>query len=50
MREERFNRIFNRYAHVALTTRPRPFVVQSDLVALPIRTMSRYAATKQSAR
>jgi hypothetical protein len=50
MREERFNRIFNRFAHVSLTARPRPFVVQSDLIALPIRTMSRYAATKQSAR
>jgi hypothetical protein len=50
MNEERFNRIFNRYAHVLLTTRPRPFVVQNDVIGLPIRTMARYAATKRPAR
>ncbi len=47
MGEKEFNTIFNRFAHVSLTTRPRPYVVQNDVIAVPIRRMARYAATKQ---
>lgn len=45
MDEEKFDRIFNRYAHVQLTDRPEPYVLQSDVIRVPIQVMARYAAT-----
>lgn len=45
MADARFNRIFNRFAHLSLTDRPEPYVASPDNVRLPIDTMSRYAAT-----
>ena len=44
--ERAFDRIFNRYAQVALTPRARPYAPQDDLVRLPIETMSQYAAVR----
>jgi hypothetical protein len=43
--EDRFQMIFNRFAHFSLTDRPEPYVPSPDNVRLPLRTMSRYAAT-----
>jgi hypothetical protein len=43
--ERTFDRIFNRYAHIRLTTRPRPYVLRPDKVYVPLSVMSRYAAT-----
>lgn len=42
--DREFDAIFNRYAQISLTRRPRPFVQQPDAIRLPIRTMGRYAA------
>jgi hypothetical protein len=36
MEGERFNRIFNRYAHVHLTEKPLPGSPQNDVIDLPI--------------
>ena len=44
MDEAAFEAIFNRYAHVELTARARPFVVQDDLIAVPMRRMAHFAA------
>ena len=43
---ERFDEIFNRYAHTSLTDEAEPRVVNPDGIRLPIRTMARYAATR----
>lgn len=50
MSDRRFNEIFNRYAHVSLTTGPKPLVPRSDGIRLPVRTMARYAATRAVAQ
>lgn len=44
--ERKFNEIFNRYAHISLTTEEEPYVAQSDVIRLPFRTMAYYAATR----
>ena len=45
--ERKFNQIFNRYAHISLTTEEEPRVTRSpDVIRVPIQTMARYAATK----
>jgi hypothetical protein len=44
MDEERFNRVFNRYAHVELTAAKEPRVTQDSLIQLPVATMARHAA------
>jgi hypothetical protein len=44
--EATFDRIFNRYAHVTLTNRPKPFVARFDTIRLPIEVMRRHAATE----
>lgn len=45
MDERKFNAIFNRYAHISLTTKKEPYVAQSDVIRLPVRTMDKYATT-----
>jgi hypothetical protein len=45
MDERTFQTIFNRYAHISLTARPRPYVPRADAIRLPITPMSRFAAT-----
>jgi hypothetical protein len=45
MEEEEFDEIFNRYAHVVLTTEPTVRVLRPDLLEVPVETMAAYAAT-----
>jgi hypothetical protein len=45
LNERTFDRIFNRYAGISLTTRPEPFVARPDGIRVPISVMRRYAAT-----
>ena len=46
LEEDEFDRIFNRFAHVSLTSAPEPFVASPDVIRVPLSTMGRYAATE----
>jgi hypothetical protein len=50
MNERKFNEIFNRYAHISLTTETEPLVVPQDGIRLPTRTMAKYATTRTIAQ
>ena len=44
--EEVLNEVFNRYAHIALTTKSHPGLPAPDLIYLPIERMAAFAATR----
>ena len=44
--EEVLNEVFNRYAHVALTTKSHAGTPAPDLIYLPIERMAPFAATR----
>jgi hypothetical protein len=46
MEEQRFEEVFDRFAHVILEDQPEPDNLRMDVVRLPIRTMSGYAAVR----
>lgn len=50
MDEERFDVVFNRFMHVSLTDRSRPFVAGIDVVRIPYRRMAQFAATLERER
>jgi hypothetical protein len=45
MDPETFNEVFNRYAHIGLTRRKKPFSPQNDLILVPVKTMSAWATS-----
>lgn len=48
--EQTFNEIFNRYAHISLTTEPEPSSPSPDEIRVPFRVMAPYATTGSIAR